>query len=95
MRELREERIRSGEIEEIDLSALIERDGGICHICGKKVSDRVKFGGSRGKGEDRTMYPSVDHIVPISRGGEHVWSNVKLAHLSCNAKKGAKMQYTP
>lgn len=32
----------------------------------------------------------VDHIDPLSRGGEHVWSNLTAACRSCNVSKLAK-----
>lgn len=30
---------------------------------------------------------SIDHVVPRSRGGEHVWDNVVAACRSCNTRK--------
>jgi len=30
---------------------------------------------------------NIDHVVPRSRGGEHVWENVVAACRPCNAKK--------
>jgi hypothetical protein len=36
-------------------------------------------------------YPSIDHMIPVVRGGLHSWKNVKLAHVGCNASKGAKV----
>lgn len=30
---------------------------------------------------------SIDHVVPRSRGGEHVWDNVTAACRSCNLRK--------
>lgn len=33
---------------------------------------------------------SDDHVVPLSRGGEHHWSNMIRACLHCNRSKGAK-----
>lgn len=30
---------------------------------------------------------SIDHVVPRSRGGEHVWENVVAACRSCNTRK--------
>ena len=53
-----------------------------CQHCGK----RVKLNGSR---EDR---PEIDHIVPISAGGAHVWDNVQLLCRDCNSRKSAKLQ---
>lgn len=30
---------------------------------------------------------TLDHIIPLSKGGTHTWDNVQLAHMSCNAGK--------
>ena len=56
------------------ISDLYERDSGICGIC---------------EGSCEKNDASIDHIQPISKQGEHVWSNVQLAHLHCNRFKGA------
>lgn len=90
MRELRQERIAAGKVEDVELEALIERDGGICHLCGTKVAPRKKFRRGEKRG-DMSTYPTVDHIIPLSRGGHHTWENVKLAHLSCNSRKGGRL----
>lgn len=54
------------------------RDGGICMKCGKEVS-KDEF--------------HVDHIIPISVGGDE-WdlSNLELSCPTCNLKKGAKTE---
>jgi 5-methylcytosine-specific restriction endonuclease McrA len=31
---------------------------------------------------------SLDHIVPVSKGGTHTRDNVQAAHLRCNQAKG-------
>lgn len=31
---------------------------------------------------------NIDHVIPRSRGGEHVWENVVAACRPCNASKG-------
>jgi 5-methylcytosine-specific restriction endonuclease McrA len=33
------------------------------------------------------MGPTLDHIVPVSRGGAHTAANVQLAHSACNRRK--------
>lgn len=33
----------------------------------------------------------LEHVVPLSRGGEHVWENVVASCLRCNMIKGAKL----
>lgn len=63
----------------ITLKKLYERDGGVCQICGAKLS----FSGDPNSDE----YPSIDHIIPISKGGDHVWNNVQLACRRCNTEK--------
>lgn len=71
----------------ITLPRLYERDGGFCYICGLKCSwddmavrdDGVLICGP--------TYPTIDHVFPLAKGGEHSWKNVKLAHWACNIRK--------
>lgn len=71
---------------DITLEALYERDGGVCYICGKHCdwTDRETIDGTVICGNS---YPSIDHVVPLAKGGLHEWSNVKLAHRHCNSVK--------
>ena len=55
------------------------RDGWICQICHKKVNKRLKH--------PHSMCASLDHIVPLSKGGTHIYANVQLTHLKCNQIK--------
>jgi 5-methylcytosine-specific restriction endonuclease McrA len=57
----------------IDYRVVYERDQGLCQIC----LEPIPF-------DDMTL----DHIIPLSRGGEHTYENVQTAHLSCNCRKG-------
>lgn len=66
----------------ITLKALIDRDGGVCQICGKPTNGDDITNGHIGR-----MYPTLDHIIPLSKGGSHTWDNVQLAHMCCNAGK--------
>jgi 5-methylcytosine-specific restriction endonuclease McrA len=34
--------------------------------------------------------PTLDHIIPKSRGGEHTWENSVTACSGCNQRKGSK-----
>ena len=66
----------------ITLKRVIEKYHGICQICGMKVNlDDVE------NGHIKRMYPTVDHIKPLSKGGSHTWDNIQLAHMCCNAGK--------
>jgi len=61
-------------LEIIELGLVAERDGWRCHICrGKVAVDEA----------------STDHLVPLSKGGDHSWENVALAHKRCNSRRGA------
>jgi hypothetical protein len=42
-----------------------------------------------------TPYRAMDHVIPVSRGGDHVASNVCPACTSCNSRKNASMTWTP
>ena len=57
-----------------------ERDGWICGICDEPVDKNLKW--------PDPLSPSLDHVQPLSKGGHHVLSNVQLAHLECNVRKG-------
>ena len=61
----------------------IERDGLTCRGCGKPVDLNIQW-------PDR-MSKSIDHIIPISRGGDHTLTNAALMHLGCNSSKGARI----
>ena len=68
----------------VTLAKLIRRDGLRCALCGK-MCDPNDHSWSKYSGP---MYPSIDHIVPMSKGGGHVWNNVQVAHIICNSEKG-------
>ena len=72
----------------VTLKKLIKRDGMRCAICGGMCdwSDRswTKYTGP--------LYPSIDHIIPMAKGGPHTWSNVQVAHIICNSEKGDRIE---
>ena len=70
----------------ISLYELSKRDGNICYLCGGKVdaSDYKMVDGAFVAGD---LFPSIDHVIPLSKGGTHTWGNVKLAHHLCNSVK--------
>ena len=61
-------------VENVNPMIVYERDNWICQLCNKSVS----------KIFDRKIVDiaSLDHIIPISKGGEHSYANTQLAHLS-------------
>lgn len=74
---------------DISLEKLITRDDGVCYICGKPINrnDYAVINGIKVCGNE---YPSIDHVVPVSKGGTHMWSNVRLTHRRCNSIKGER-----
>lgn len=67
--------------EKIDLLVVFDRDGGACCLCGSVIDLGLNW-------PDPLSF-SLDHIVPLSRGGAHLYSNVQASHLRCNLQKGA------
>lgn len=57
---------------------IAERDGWKCHLCGLPVHPT-----GRGKGS-----ATIDHVIPVSKGGSNALENLRLAHSSCNFKRG-------
>ena len=53
--------------------------GWICGLCISPIDPSVRG--------DRFLEGTVDHVVPITAGGEHSLSNVQPAHWTCNAAK--------
>ena len=66
-------------VEEVTYSELYHRDGGICQVCGLPVHPEKLI--------DNSWDGTIDHIVPLSLGGEHSMRNCQLAHRICNSLK--------
>ena len=58
---------------------LIESQDYKCARCGCKFTDENK--------------PTMDHIVPLSKGGEHTSANIQALCQTCNSSKGGNMNY--
>lgn len=65
-----------------DRVSIFERDGWVCQLCGEPV-DREACWPDPG-------CATIDHIVPLSLGGEDSPSNVRLAHYGCNSSRQDK-----
>jgi len=81
--QLRRARIRGARVvEKFKPIDIYERDKWRCGLCRKRVRKSLRW--------PDPMSASLDHLVPISCGGEHVRANVQLAHLGCNVRKNAR-----
>jgi 5-methylcytosine-specific restriction endonuclease McrA len=65
----------AGFSETVDIEVLIERDEGVCHLCYRPCA---------------RIDASIDHIVPLNKGGDHSYVNTALAHHRCNSRKRDK-----
>ena len=62
---------------------LADRDGPRCWLCGNDVDPAAPRGSS--------WAGSVDHVVPRARGGGNDPANLRLAHRSCNSRRGSRL----
>lgn len=74
---------RGTQVEDIQPIDIYERDIWLCGLCSTPVDPDVAW-------PDR-LSASLDHIVPLSKGGTHTYENVQLAHLTCNVSKGNRV----
>jgi len=72
-------------IEAVNFKVVFERDKGVCHICGTKT--RRNFT----KGKQPSNYATLDHVIPLNKGGLHCYENVKIACKSCNSEKSDRI----
>lgn len=56
----------------VDRQAIIARDGSRCHVCHRIVREDI----------------TLDHLIPLSKGGIHNAQHLAVACRSCNAKRG-------
>lgn len=71
------------EAEAISAAGVIARCGTTCHLCQEPIDLTVV--------RPDLMSFSIDHLVPLSAGGTHTYSNVAPAHLLCNMRKGNRL----
>lgn len=73
----------------VSRKAIFRRDGWRCQLCGRKVKRVSRRSKNTGRLHPRTA--SLDHIVPMRRGGPHQEANCQCACLECNVRKKARM----
>lgn len=72
--------LRSVPADLVDSAAVYARDGWVCGICELAVDPTEKF--------PSPGAATLDHVIPISRGGAHTLDNLQCAHFYCNTVKG-------
>lgn len=80
-----------GQVEEITLREIYDRDRGRCYICGGRTdwNDYRIVNGFKVAGPH---YPSRDHVIALHNGGTHTRDNIRLACRGCNSLKSDKGQ---
>lgn len=79
----RRARLLDALVEDVDPQVLWERDGGTCGICKLPVDHSLPW--------PHKMSKTVDHVVPLSLGGEHSYANTQIAHAVCNSRKNNRL----
>jgi 5-methylcytosine-specific restriction endonuclease McrA len=73
-------KLRNVKVESVDPMKVFARDGWRCQLCGKKLK-RLD------RGTYKDCAPEMDHIIPLSKGGEHSYQNAQCSCRRCNADK--------
>lgn len=76
----RRARVRGAKVGKVDLDALWT---GTCSICAQPLDRANRW--------PDPQSPSLDHIIPLSRGGSHSQANLQWTHLVCNLRKYCKL----
>lgn len=74
--------------ERFDPIEVLKRDGWRCHLCGCKTPERLR-------GTYASNAPELDHIVPLSKGGQHTKANTACACRRCNGAKSDQIAGQP
>ena len=62
---------------------IFERDDYICQLCFEPIDPFLRW--------PDPLAASLDHITPISKGGNHTRDNAQASHLRCNLVKGDRV----
>lgn len=72
--------------EKYNISDVINFYGTVCYIC----SNEIDFSAPRRvglKGWEQGLH--IDHVIPISKGGDDILENIRPTHGKCNISKGS------
>ncbi|OPC85354.1 hypothetical protein B4N89_27845 [Embleya scabrispora] len=75
--------LKAARVEVFEPREIFERDAWTCGICGEPVDPAIAWPSGRSA--------SLDHVIPLSGGGEHSRRNTRCTHLACNLAKGSRL----
>lgn len=81
----RRARKRGVDAEVFESVEIFERDNWLCGICGTPVDAGLVW--------PDPWSATLDHVVPLSKGGAHTRANTQLAHARCNLSKGDSLDF--
>ena len=70
---------RAAFVEHVDRRRVFDRDDWMCRLCHEPVHREAEV--------PHPLAPTIDHVVPLARGGTHEMANVQTAHFECNRLK--------
>lgn len=73
---LRRARLKAATFGPVDLAAVIERDNSTCYLCGRQLAQQEV---------------TIDHVIPLVRGGSHTADNLRVACRPCNSRKNGRL----
>lgn len=73
-------------VEKVTPLRVFKRDGWRCHICGGQTDPALR-------GTCEPDAPELEHIIPLSKGGDHSYANTACAHRRCNQEKGDTLPF--
>lgn len=74
-------------VERVDPVAIFKRDGWVCAICRVPAPRHLM-------GTDDQLAPTLDHRIPLRKGGHHTADNTRCAHSMCNYRRDQSWRKT-
>lgn len=71
---------RDAYVARVHSSKVFLRDDYECQLCGEPLAMTARV--------PHRLAPTIDHVIPLAKGGTHEPTNVQAAHFYCNAVKG-------
>ena len=64
------------------IRTLLRKQRGLCYVCKEPLSI---------KDHEGPDYATIEHVIPLSKGGKDDLSNLAVSHQKCNTQKGNKV----
>ena len=75
----RRARMLAAYVQDVNPEYIYKRDRFTCQICHKRLAMKQQV--------PHPKAPTIDHIIPLAKGGTHEPANVQAAHFMCNCTK--------